>query len=39
MTLGQLAQLVLLGTIWGSSYLMIKVASPAFRPCRWSAAG
>ncbi len=32
MTLGQLAQLVLLGTIWGSSYLMIKVAVAGIPP-------
>ncbi len=32
MTLGQLLQLVLLGTIWGSSYLMIKVAVAGIPP-------
>lgn len=32
MTLGQFAQLVLLGTIWGSSYLMIKVAVAGIPP-------
>jgi drug/metabolite transporter (DMT)-like permease len=32
MTLGQLAQLVLLGTIWSSSYLMIKVAVAGIPP-------
>lgn len=32
MTLAQLAQLVLLGTIWGSSYLLIKVAVAGIPP-------
>ncbi len=32
MTLGQLVQLVLLGTIWGSSYLAIKVAVASVPP-------
>lgn len=32
MTVGQLVQLVLLGTIWGSSYLFIKVAVEGFPP-------
>lgn len=32
MTVGQLVQLVLLGTIWGSSYLLIKVAVEGFPP-------
>lgn len=32
MRVGQLVQLVLLGTIWGSSYLFIKVAVEGFPP-------